>query len=451
VKDPSSTNTVTDSTNANFLQNQADHQADHQAIQLRSTPTMDDSVNATHLSLHEVVQQSDAQTPAASITDSAANSVNNSFLRDQADHQSDPELPSTMTSAQTDGHEHAFEAATAATRALGITEILFFVIPEVPLHERTSLRRVSKLWEAVIEEVGHALEPIGYERGVPVHLMESQDRALRPNLHAGLTRSLRRDYESHVAYGQHVRQVDLRLKDLDRLGRHKHEFITDPPITQVYVEATPLDRPESEFATLRVRGGIRVRDLRECFEEVMPSEQFHIRVVSFGVLGQESDDGSDDGTDNSWYIDDYIRAHIGDVSQEKTGGGDTPYASQSEVNSNSQGSGYGGEFDEGGLGSEEPEDGYEWNHRDRLEAYSNDSQGDDGESGEGGLSNDEAEDEHEWSWEAELEKWSKDSQGDHSESREGDWASEEPEYGFEWNSESEQQYCSNLPGNEPRR
>jgi hypothetical protein len=328
-----------------------------------------------------------------------------------------------------------FEAATAA---LDTSELLHLIIAEVPRENRTSLRSVSKNWQAAVLKLGHVIDLVedgydGYRQRpelpvyyLPEKSLKCNDTNLGIQCWTATVNFVCFDCACHCD-GHTVMKVEI-FFDPDKISgtpgslEWENEFITDPPITQVYVEGTFLYRPESEFATLRVRGGIRVRDLRECFEEMMPSDQFHTRAVRFGILGQQSGDGSDDGSDSTgmstWDVNDYIRAHIGDVSQRETGGGDTPYASQSEADSDSQG--YGGEFDEGGLGGEEPEDGYEWNHRDRLEAYSNDSQGDGGESGEGGLANDEAGGEHEWSWEAELEKWSKDGQGDHGESREGD-------------------------------
>lgn len=50
-----------------------------------------------------------------------------------------------------------FEAATAV---LDTNELLHLIIAEVPHEYRTSLRRISKAWQAAVEKLGHALEPV---------------------------------------------------------------------------------------------------------------------------------------------------------------------------------------------------------------------------------------------------------------------------------------------------
>jgi hypothetical protein len=65
---------------------------------------MDDSVGAGNSSFHHADQKIGSKLPATSVTTGMADSVDDSFSRDQADHQTDPELPSTrMTSAQSHG------------------------------------------------------------------------------------------------------------------------------------------------------------------------------------------------------------------------------------------------------------------------------------------------------------------------------------------------------------
>jgi hypothetical protein len=57
--------------------------------------------------------------------------------------------------------EPSLEAGDAVSAVFGVTELLLLIVSAVPLEERTWIRRVSKSWQAAIERVGHALEPIG--------------------------------------------------------------------------------------------------------------------------------------------------------------------------------------------------------------------------------------------------------------------------------------------------
>jgi hypothetical protein len=287
LKDPSSANTLTDSAKTHFPHDQADHQA----MQLRSTPipnTMDDPVDAAHSSLHKADHQSYAEMPATSTADAAADSVNDNFPRDQADHQTGPELPSTsMTSTQAHGQEHAIDATDAAETVLGIPELLLLIISEVPLNNRTSLRPVSKTWQAAVEMIGHVLEPAGYGcwgisfdsfPSVPGYLVESgggEFMGLKHNGSSGLPLKKVHAYNFHRS-DYAAKTVGLGLYNRKKLLMHENEFITYPPITQVLICAKHTGRWYSGIrdrgvASLRVRGGIRIRDLLECLEKLDPT------------------------------------------------------------------------------------------------------------------------------------------------------------------------------------
>lgn len=275
VKDSSRTNAMTDSANANFPHDQADDEAT-QMLSTSISSAMDDSITAAHLPLHKADHQSDAEMPATSTADAAADSVNDSFPREQADHQTSPELPSiSMISAQTHGKDHAFDATDAAEAVLGIPELLLLIISEVPLNNRTSLRSVSKTWQAAVDRIGHVLEPAGYGcwgigkaavPSVPGYLVD-MPMGLKLNRPSGLAlRKIRAiTYRDH--YG--VSGVGLGLYNRKKLLMHKQEFITDPPITQVLICANHTSI--SGVASLRIRGGIRTRDLLECLEKLNPS------------------------------------------------------------------------------------------------------------------------------------------------------------------------------------
>ena len=184
-----------------------------------------------------------------------------------------------------------------------------------------------------------------------------------------------------------------------------------------------------QIAALYVRGGIRVRDLKEFLGTMMPTEYAYSRVADFGVLDQKNERHSNIMPTFErksvptrvcwWYLDDYSRVdragYYGKEWERIEGveetGGDTPYASQSEAdewdyyeqppapkNWSNRSRGYDGESGAVGLRSEEARDGYDRMHHDQLDEWWNRSHGDDSESGKGGFASDDAEDGHEWNF-----------------------------------------------------
>ena len=373
-------------------------------------------------------------------------SPSNINLSDKPHDQSQQATPDTPPTT--------FEAATAA---LDTNELLHLIIAEVPREDRTSLRRVSKTWQAAIEKLGHALDPVedgfdGFRQRpeLPVYYLFGETMYER-----GKQLKCNESYPVIDCWTENVKFACVQSNcncddfsgmkadiffDPDRVSgtpeslKRENEFITDPPITQAHVTAKVIDafdRSSRQRIALRTRGGIRVRDLRECFEGMKGAEDMYTRVVHFRMLGQESDD---DGESGSWYVDDSSELR-GDV---------TPYDYGRESDDN--GEGYDSEQREGyldNLGSGYTEDGYEWDDHDRQEDWSDCSQGDDNNSGEGGSGSDEPNDGYEWSFENELEKWSNGGQGDDSESREGGLTSDEPQDDYEWTFENELEKWSN--------
>jgi hypothetical protein len=243
---------------------------------------------------------------STSVTNIMADSVSDSISPDQADHQTHPEpLSTSFISAQTDGRGQVFEATHAAETVLGIPELQFLIVAEVPLDCRTSIRRVSKTWEAAVNKVGHTLEPLGYGtitsfEGVDADLLnlhcvpiysateESRRRVLKPNRRAGLDNVYLDKIGGYFANSHGIRQLALHLRYPKELIKHKIEFMTDPPVTQVLICG-------AHFSILRVSGGIRIRDLLECFEKFGPG-CFQEDYLEFGRRTDRFDD-------EGWLID----------------------------------------------------------------------------------------------------------------------------------------------------
>ena len=81
------------------------------------------------------------------------------FSREQQD-QSQQASPNTSSPSTTRAESQTFEATTAV---LDTNELLHLIISAVPREHRTSLRRVSKNWQAAVLKIGHVFEPIDYD------------------------------------------------------------------------------------------------------------------------------------------------------------------------------------------------------------------------------------------------------------------------------------------------
>jgi hypothetical protein len=378
----------------------------------------------------------------------------------------------------------------AATAALDTNELLHLIIDEVPREYRTQLRRVSRAWKAAVEKLGHVIDPLEIN---PIEIDPLEDdeydgfytsparcvyrlprKRLVCNESNPLIRCRKKDTDfywmeySCLCEGYWGMRVDITfdregISGMSQSLKWEDEFITDPPITQVHFVQDFMYDP----VTLCVRGGIRVRDLKEFFRNM--EDNWSGRVVSFQVLHQHSKNPAEVCW---WHVDNYKGLRFDREvaeSQEQTGGGDTPYASEAD---DSQGDD--GEFCEGGLESDQAKSGYQthqWRLQDELEQWSNSSQGDAcetgyaetryasyaaGDEGEGVLASKEQEDGYEWNFETELEGSLSGGQGDRNatgggetppatnadyygqgDHGEGSPASQEPDDGHEWSWEAE--------------
>jgi hypothetical protein len=260
---------------------------------------------------------------------------------------------------------------SSAAAVLQSPELLQMIISEVPCEERTSLRRVSKHWRAV-EKIGHAFEPIGHvlfriEQCGALPLYASQV-VFRHN-------QVFRDQVMPVIVGGNPVRPAYRIscRSLLRhlsaissamLGKNVDQFITDPPITEVNVSIDCGNGAEyTDEIPLRVRGGIRLKDVLKRAYQVPDSEVYwngRVNVLFGGPKeallpapdsseeddSSESDDQSEDGSlddsgdeaegdelaelsasDNSSESDDQSKGGSPDESGDEAGGDEPPESS----------------------------------------------------------------------------------------------------------------------------
>lgn len=153
----------------------------------------------------------------------------------------------------------------ATTAVFDTNELLHLIIGAIPRENRTSLRRVSKAWRAAVLKLGHVIEPIGYRfrldlwrPGAPMYplLIKLKHNPIVSHRNKGWTTMVMSDVPG--SYDMLLNRSP-RPKSVAKPGQLDHEFITDPPITQLALCCSAY----GQVASLQVREGIRVGHLVE--------------------------------------------------------------------------------------------------------------------------------------------------------------------------------------------
>jgi hypothetical protein len=261
-----------------------------------------------------------------------ANVDNANASQDQihsADHKADPK-PSSSSGASVQEYQD-FEATTAV---LDTNELLHMIIAEVPLKYRPSIRGVSTIWQAAVTKVGYTLEPSVYQppnlrvptastmnfqnfltpqfqfplgrkrfnqAGLPDLPMVSSDAIFDTNpvfpeeedFGHGRSSTDSRYQEFLVEYGTgpsvgrphdgsrgYYRRYTPAVSEIVGI---EQQFITNPPLTQVFMSA----RHGELAAILRVHEGIRLGDLVGYAKRMLPNRPNPRISWSFGREGNE--------------------------------------------------------------------------------------------------------------------------------------------------------------------
>jgi hypothetical protein len=262
-----------------------------------------------------------------------ANVDNANASQDQihsADHKADPKSSSSSSASVQEYQD--FEATTAV---LDTNELLHMIVAEVPLNHRASLLEVSRTWNAAAIKIGYTLQPSGYQPsppsasplsaglifafpqlavysplpdfsregfpGLPMYSSivtvdinpafpeeapSSEGRSKFYSFRRGLNGVVttftinpseegREYYKGFTSYASEI------------VG-HEDEFITNPPLTQVLMCARHFGE---DAAILRVREGIRIRDLVRCQKKMLRTAQFPDVWWHFGKEGDGESPG----------------------------------------------------------------------------------------------------------------------------------------------------------------
>jgi hypothetical protein len=231
-----------------------------------------------------------------------------SFSHEPQD-QSQTANPDTSSSSTAHVEPQTFEATMAV---LDTNELLHLIISAVPRENRTRLRKVSKNWQVAVLRIGHVFEPIYYDWYLndfstkdgfyglgPVYALENEALENEFAFHPVLRGSSRTHdcVEPDYELSHHLDFVkDMSLAEITQ---RKHEFITDPPLSQAIIESGRFEGGGAQVAVLRERGGIKIGDLLEYFSRLNDVAATY-KSASFAVryYFNESDwetEGEDDG------------------------------------------------------------------------------------------------------------------------------------------------------------
>jgi hypothetical protein len=254
------------------------------------------------------------------------------------EHQDQSQQANTDTTSSSIAHAEpqTFEATTAV---LDTNELLHLIISAVPREYRTSLRRVSKNWQAAVLRIGHVFEPIDHDHYLydwavadgfyglgSVYALEDKF-ALNPVLRCSSRTHDSRDPDYELSH-----DVDFVTGlSLTELTGRKHQFISDPPMSHLMIHAEKTyERGEvvdCHVANLCVRGGIRIGDLIEYFEKLDGLLPMLYKYGRFAVryYFNESDcemiwlDGSEEGGDDQVEVGDRAVGGDGEIEAGRAG------------------------------------------------------------------------------------------------------------------------------------
>jgi hypothetical protein len=172
---------------------------------------------------------------------------------------------------------------TVVDAVLQTNELLHLITGEVPLEDRNPIRGVAKAWQAPVVKIGHVLQPVAHNaHDQPVYSVSRMPVA-------NISNPLISCYQGVCMSGSIVYGFEFnpcRLSGNPKIAERECEFLTEPPITHALL---CLLSQEEDMAVLGVHGGIRVGDLRDCFERMSPADPEDRKFAYIAVERQEED------------------------------------------------------------------------------------------------------------------------------------------------------------------
>jgi hypothetical protein len=273
---------------------------------------------------------------------------------DGASRSSDPDSSSEEGDSKSSENAETEGSSAAVDAVLQTNELLHLIVGEVPLEYRTSIRRVSKAWQATVVKIGHVLQPVAHNRyNQPLYSVSKM-------LVANGSHPMISCYQKWCTAGFTVYGFEFnpcQLPEDAKITERDSEFLTNPPVTHAKLRFTDQ---EEGIAILRVHGGIRIGDLRECLERMGSAD--HVDGGHAYIAVQVREDGESNGS-------------VGTVSSSEE---DDPSESEAESDANDS-----DESDSGAGGAGLPDFGEPGNSDDDGASSDSDDSSEDGDSNSG--------------------------------------------------------------------
>lgn len=202
-------------------------------------------------------------------------------LSDDAGGSSESDDCSEVGDSKPDEDEQVEESSAAAV--LDTNELLHMILSEVPREHRVSLRRISKNWQAAVEKIGYVFQPADHSQGHhqddprPLYVSQPIFRS-NPVFLDNLFSMGRPAHQAIPGYRIECRSLGSSRSaphwvSVAKLKENGHQFITDPPLTELQVRTRGILDPK---VRLQVYGGIRLKDLLEFFQTVHRRGEFDL-------------------------------------------------------------------------------------------------------------------------------------------------------------------------------
>jgi hypothetical protein len=225
-------------------------------------------------------------------TDIVKSSNEVELARNQNDRAGEDTTATPVGSAKAQKYE-----APAVAAVLQTNELLHLVIGEVPLKHRTSIRRVSKAWQAAVTKIGYTLQPVAQDRtNIPIYSSSQSLVVNDANLMISCFQASGCTADSTVYEFQ---LMPCRPSGFPKIAELEGEFLTDPPVTQAKLKFAGY---LVESTILSVHGGIRIEDVKKYFERIGLGDRGWGKHAYISVQRQE--DVESEGTSSSEEEDD---------------------------------------------------------------------------------------------------------------------------------------------------
>ena len=191
-------------------------------------------------------------------------------------------LPDALANTTLDDQTNKHPACTAVFET---NELLCLILSQVPKGPLTTPLRVSKTWNSVVHKIGYCVQPSNARPDLLVYLESLCGHIdFHPIINCWTSQNATKFNNKMRLWTMGFRVDNYYPSVLHRFG---YQYLTSPPITHLSLKViTDIGRPNHMLASLKVKDGIRLRDVAEVLDKLhqsTPLEYLHWRERSGGL------------------------------------------------------------------------------------------------------------------------------------------------------------------------